>query len=328
MKRSTAMNNFDWSDLAFGSKKVINNLNAIFVAAPREISQDRFKQLVKDYLPKSNIILGISKDPYVAGLETQPQFRTLKLQTVQGIIDKVNGVSGKNKIYVLSYFQRETNYIFEKLKFSKVLLVNGSWHHAFHNLPAYYALVNSGKIYEHISPFTNEQEAKSYNDFIFKEIAKQLPEPVSKNYSDVEMMHHAQHAAKLSFDYNFQTGASLGKKNSRNYKYLARTFNRVVPYQTYAMHYGASRETNFSPPHDLNHYDTVHAEAEMIIKAQKEKMSLKGTTLFINLMPCPACARMLAETDIQEFVYGADHSNGYAVNLLEQADKKVRRLVI
>jgi deoxycytidylate deaminase len=44
-------------------------------------------------------------------------------------------------------------------------------------------------------------------------------------------------------------------------------------------------------------------------------------------MPCPACARMLSQTDIEEFVYSIDHSEGYAVKMLEAAGKKVRRIV-
>ena len=50
--------------------------------------------------------------------------------------------------------------------------------------------------------------------------------------------------------------------------------------------------------------------------------------MFINLMPCPTCARMLAMTDIEEFVYSIDHSDGYAVKMLEAAGKKVRRVVV
>jgi deoxycytidylate deaminase len=112
------------------------------------------------------------------------------------------------------------------------------------------------------------------------------------------------------------------------YKPLGGAFNKVVPYQTYAMHHGSAREKNFSPANDLNHYDTIHAEVALLINAQKNKTDLAGTTLFINLMPCPTCARMLSQTDIEEFVYSVDHSDGYAVKMLEAAGKKVRRVVL
>ena len=86
---------YDWTDLAFGSKKPLNELNAIFIAAPRELSATRFKQLVKTYLPQANLILGLAKEGFVLGLENQPQFGTLQAETVEPIIAKVNASSFK-----------------------------------------------------------------------------------------------------------------------------------------------------------------------------------------------------------------------------------------
>lgn len=154
----------------------------------------------------------------------------------------------------------------------------------------------------------------------------ELPRP-QKPLTEEEMAAHAAKIATYSYDYSFQTGVALGKPVKNNYKLLACAFNKVVPFQTYAMHFGTSREMHFSPPHDLNHYDTIHAEVALIITAQKERISLAGTTLFINLLPCPSCARMLCETDIQDFVYQHDHSSGYAFDLLQKAGKHVRRIV-
>jgi dCMP deaminase len=314
--------NFEWSELAFGNKKPINDLRATFIAAPRELSAERFKQLVKMYLPQGNIVLGLAKESHVLGLDDQPQFRTLEAKVVEPIIAKVNAASPSHKIYTLRYFQREAQYVFEKLSFKKVVLVNGSWHRTFHTRPEYYTLVNKSTKYDMVSPFASEAEAKAYEGRVLP------PVPVPKGlFTPKEMSELAQEIAKWSFDYSFQTGVALGRKKGTKYELLARAFNAVVPYQGYAMHHGAAREVNFSPPNDLNHYDTVHAEVELIIHAQKHKIDLRGTTLFINLLPCPMCARMFSETDIAEFVYNQDHSGGYAISLLEAAGKKVKRIV-
>ena len=313
---------FDWNDLAFASKKPLSSLKATFIAAPREISPARFTQLIKEYLPKGNIILGLAKESFVLGFEGQPQFRMLALETVKGIIDKVNNSPSKYKIAILSYAQRDLIHIINKLDARGFIGVNGSWKYSFHTQPPYYALMQRGIPYQLVSPFADEIEAKH-----FAAQTKLFQPPTSGTYSDQEMLDIAATAAKQSYDYSFQTGVSLGRKKGGKYTLLATTFNPVVPYQTYAMHSGASREVNFSPPHDLNHYDTTHAEVELLIKAQKESINLAGTTLFINLLPCPACARMLSQTDIAEFVYKEDHSNGYAVKMLELAGKKVRRVV-
>lgn len=316
--------NYDWADLAFASKKPLNELNAIFIAAPRELSAKRFTQLVKQYLPQGNIILGLSKDPYVAGLEDQSHFRMLELATVQAIIDKVNVSKTPHKIATLSYFQRETTYILEKLDFKKVVFINGSWYHAFHQRPEFYTLTQRQVSFEKVSPFADTTEAKSYAETH----APEPPHIIRKMISEIDMMALAAEAAKCSWaSSEFQTGVALGRKEGSGYQPIITTHNRIVPYETYAIHHGSAREQHFSPPNDLNHYNTNHAEIELVTTAGREGIDLTGTTLFINLLPCPTCARMFTSTAITEFVYAMDHSNGYAIKILEAAGKTVRRLV-
>jgi deoxycytidylate deaminase len=313
----------DWSDLAFGSKQGLKDLQAIFIVAPREMSARRFKQLIKDYLPKGNLVFGMAQEDYVLGLELQPQFATLRLESVKPIIDKVNTSASANKVYTLTYSQRDITYILEKANFKRVILVNGSWYRAFHRRPEYYTLVKNHITYEMVSPFFDEQEAKQYPETVT------LPSiPKEGYFSQSEIIELVDQSAKHSYDYGAsQTGAVLGLKENNKYKLLATAHNEIIPYETYAMHFGSSREKNFSPLHDLNHYDTNHAEVGIIVAAQKHKLDLSGSTLFINLLPCPTCARMLVTTDIAEFVYSEDHSSGYAANMLESAGKKVRRLI-
>lgn len=317
---------FDWSELAFGSKKPVNDLRATFIAAPRELSAARFKALVKHYLPQGNIVLGLAREAYIDGFDGQPQFRTLQAADVQDIIARVNAASPQHTIHTLTYFQRDTAYLLEKLRFARVVLVNGSWQYSFHTRPAYYTLARRGTPYEMISPFMDEHEARTYESVVTEQIAEKHPFRRG-TYGEPAMLEIAREAARYSFDYSFQTGVAIGKKTRDKYSLLLWAYNKVVPYQTYALHHGAARETHFSPPNDLNHYDAVHAEVEAILSAGKTPINLEGTTMFINLMPCPSCARMLAETGITEFVYSMDHSDGYAVRMLEAAGKQVRRVV-
>ncbi len=317
-------NDYDWSDLAFESKKPLSGLKATFIAAPREISAARFTQLVKEYLPTGNIILGIAKEPYIDDFTDQPQFKTLKQSDIQSVVDKVNSSASPHKITILRYFQRDLISIIEKIKPNQAIFINGSWHYSFHTLPIYYALTNHHIPYALVSPFIDESEARLYENII----SKQIKLPNQTLFTDEQQIMDAVNVvAKSSFDYGFQTGVVLARKTKNGYEFITSSRNRVLPYQTYAMHHGASREINFSPPNDLNHYDTIHAEMEMLVKAQKEKIDLKGTTLFINLMPCPTCARVLCTTDIDEYAYVNDHSNGYAVGLFQKCGKKVKRII-
>lgn len=319
-----ASDSFDWSDFAFGSRKVLQELKAIYIPAPREISPKRFAQLIKAYLPKGNILLGLSKERFVRELEGQPQFATLQPKTVQPIIGTVNASKAPHKIYTLHHSQRDTIFIFEKVRFQRVLLIQGSWYKAFHFRPEYYALVNRGTPYHLLSPFADEQEAMQYP------LQTLLPSlPTEGQFDTLGLLDIASQAARHSYDYGgFQTGVALGiSQQPSGYRLLMTAHNTVVPYETYAMHYGASREKYFSPMQDMNHYDTIHAEMALVIKAQKAGIDLSCTTLFINLLPCPQCSRTLSQTDIAEIVYTEDHTAGYAVQMLEKAGKKIRRVV-
>jgi deoxycytidylate deaminase len=328
---------FDWTELAFASKKPVRSLKATFIAAPRELSTERFKEFVKEYLPKGNVVLGIAKEEYIDGFEGQPQFRTLKLEDVQELIDIVNRRKAiPHHIYTINYFQRELPFLIDELNFSSVVLVRGSWQYMFHTSPAYYRLMQSKIKYVMTSPFTDETEAREYSKKIDRIYERwEIDYFHHDGYSEKAMFELAATAAKLSFDYNFQTGLAIGRKigsttenDEQRYRALGVAYNEVVPFSTYAMHYGNVREIHLSPPNDLNYYDTNHAEVDLIVGAVKHKVDLTGTTLFINLLPCPTCARMLSKTDIEEIVYSVDHSEGYAIKMLEAAGKKVRRVVL
>lgn len=318
---------FDWGELAFSSKKPIRELGATFIAAPRELSQKRLVQLVKKYLLLGNVVIGISKEPFVVGFEGQPQFRMLGLDAVEGLARKIRASSSPNKLYMFGYSQREQKYLFEKTGFKRVVVINGSWKYMFHTTETFYALARAGVSYEQVSPFADEQEARDFEASVWPELSGLAVPKTQGLLSETEMLAAADRGSRASFDHSYQTGVSLGKKAEGGYELLGTSFNKVVPYQTYAWHHGPSREVNFSPPGDLNHYDAVHAEVEMIIKAAEQKLELDSATVFINLLPCPSCARMLAETKIAELVYSEDHSAGYAVQLLEKAGKTVRRVV-
>jgi deoxycytidylate deaminase len=322
-----------WPEIAVGKsgKSRLRELDAVFIAAPREISKSRLIKLMQQLLPKHNVVLGIAQEEYVDGFEGQPQFRTLQLEDVLDTVAKINGhKTVPHNIHILQYAQRDLPFILNDIRFHKVLFVRGSWKYVFHNSPAYSVLAAKGQDYEFISPFVDKKEALAYEDKIDDELITWMAQYMNTDFSEREMMGLAAKAARFSYDYSFQTGAVLGKKlpAGKRYELLMGGYNRVVPFQTYAMLNGASREEHFSPSHDLNHYDTIHAEVDLILNVQVKKIDLKGTTLFINLMPCPSCARMFTKTGIEEFVYSIDHSEGYAVKMLEAAGKKVRRVVL
>lgn len=322
--------NFKWADLAFASKKPINQLKATFILAPRKMSVTRFKQLVKQNLSTGNILLGLSAEDYVLGFEGQPQFEMLSLNDVQSVIDNVNKAKLPHKIYTLEYSQRDAVHIINKLKVNGVLLINGSWKLAFHLSPSYYALVENKIPFSFNSPFYDDNEAKEYAKKTNKLIQKKLDlaKIKTESYSELEVIRLVDRVAQQSYDNTFQIAAAIAKPKSKGkYQIQHTSYNSIVPYETFAMHHGASREKFLSPPNDLNHYDTVHAEVSLVIEAAKANTDLSKSTLFVNVMPCPVCSRVLVKSGTKRIVYVHDHSDGYAVSMLGQAGIKVERLV-
>ncbi len=317
------MNNHElnWSDMAFGSKKPLKSLKAIFIAPSRQMSQTRFVQIIKKYLPLGNIVVAISKENYILGYDNQPQFKTLDKSVIEKVITKVNSSTSVHKITILNCSQKDVLDIYNSAKFKSVLLVNGSWQYSFHLRPEYYCLVNNNIPFEYISPFADEAEAISYDKSIGL-----IDNKINQNLvvSEAEALSVAIAARRDSFDTSFQTGVALAEKVKGGYKIIKTYYNKTVPYRTFAWHYGAQREKHCAMPGDLTYYDTVHAEILMAIDGK----NLDDKTLFIELLPCPNCARMLCETGISEIVYSLDHSDGYAVKLLEKAGKTVRRHVV
>ena len=52
----------------------------------------------------------------------------------------------------------------------------------------------------------------------------------------------------------------------------------------------------------------LHAEQNAILYAAKNKVDMKGATLYVTLAPCIACARMIFSMGIQKVIY----KNSYA----------------
>ncbi len=317
------MNEINWSDITQSEINLLNSLDATFIAAPRVVSDARLLQMIKKYLPKGNIVLGVANENYILGFENQPQFSTLKIANDHKLISKVNNSNSLNKIAILRYNQSDVSKIYDSVKFQRVILVNGSWLYSFHLRPEYQVLNDNNIPLKFVSPFADEEEMVNYA----KKFNPQIPKP-GMLLNDKEMICVANDVAKNSFDNSFQTGVSLGIKQGEKYILVDSAYNTVVPYITYAWHNGASREKYKCMPGDLNHYDAIHAEVMLILQSQKRRYDTKGSTIFINLLPCPNCAKMLCEFDFDKIVYVHDHSNGYAVELLEKAGKVVRRTKI
>lgn len=317
----------DWNKLSEKRKKEISKSKPVFIIGSRELSKAKIKK-IKFSLSKSKILWGILKNRYILDFEDCPQFETMKKEDLLDSLD--------NQIEILEYFQRDLKYILKELDFSAVIFVNASWSKMLHIREEFWCVLNKKIPYKLVSPFVDEKEAKKYFDKKNKKLKEKSKiisfefaswevgshRTKSKKLSDLEFMKVVDQVAKMSFDHVKQIGAVLVKEDV----VLAYAHNKIVPFETYAMHYGSVREKNFAPINDQNYYDTNHAEVELLLYALKNKLDLKGSSLYINVLPCPFCTKMILGTDISEIVYKEDHSDGYGYDMLIKGGKKVRRI--
>ncbi len=304
---------YKWSEIAFGKKpEGIKDKPFTFIHISRDISEARILELFKEYISTSNILWGIAEEEYIEGFDGQIQFETLKESSFKSLIDKVSKANISRELLFLKYNQRDARYIIESLKPKINVLVNGSWKSVFHQTQVFGTLVKNELKYKLVSAFTDEKEAKEYEKKVKKVIDRTTKLPTILKES--EYLEALTTVSKRSFDHSFQVGSILLKGN----KVIASAHNEIVPFETYALLNGSLREKNFTPQNDLNFYDTHHSELGILNICLNKGISLKGTTLLVNLLPCPTCAKALAHTTISRVIYHLDHSSGYSFDLLKR----------
>lgn len=55
----------------------------------------------------------------------------------------------------------------------------------------------------------------------------------------------------------------------------------------------------------------VHAEENVILRAARNGVSIKDAILYISLFPCSKCARVIANSGIQEIVYNKEKTDAF-----------------
>ncbi len=290
----------------------------ILILGSREISSERIIQLSSQLLKNTDrkIVWGVFTEEFIKGLENSPQFRTLTIKKLKESLEQLDN----SRINILEYPQTHISTIIANHNWSAVIGINGSWHRAFHYREEYQTIKKLKIPLKFVSAFADEAEALQYEAKILK-TRPALSINFGENCSKKKIFQLVDEVASYSFDNTWQTGAVLTK----NDQFLLATYNKIVPFETYALLHGASKERYRTPSQDLNYYDTNHAEVEIILEAAKREIKLEGCSLYINLMPCPICSRMLARTEIKEIVYKDSHSNNYAITILEKAGKSIRQ---
>ena len=70
----------------------------------------------------------------------------------------------------------------------------------------------------------------------------------------------------------------------------------------------------------------IHAELNCILKAQREGISIEGSTLYVTRSPCEHCASLIIETGISRVVYADEYRSLVGVENLKMAGVVVERM--
>ncbi len=315
----------EWETISDKNKSYLKNLKPIFILGGVRTTEKRLSFLVKNLIKQNkNVLIGVLKDKFINGFEGQEQFETQSFEDTKKIINKLETDFNK-KITILFYFQRNTKYILKDIDPSFVLIFNSSFKYAFHFTEIFYTLIKQKINYKLISPFFDKNEALEFDKYyknILAKKAKKIQSFYGKDKKDIDIKKLLLLEQSLSFDHTFQTSLLFFQQN----KLIISAHNTIIPFSTHARHFGFLKEKNYSPPQDLNFYNTNHAEVNLLLKALENKFPLKNGEIYINLLPCPFCSRMLCKTGIKKVNFLYDHSNQYAQDLFKNCKIKIEKI--
>ncbi len=274
------------------------------------------------------LLFGCLKDEWIPGLEESLQFKPLPFEVCGKNISKLTKDEKQIKsIAILKHFHKDTKYIIKELKPFKVMFINGSWAGQIHYQSFYWKACDVGAKIELISPFTSDREARRFAMKVCKEYEKTKLYSKTKKYGEKEIFQILNKKRKQSWDWIGQVASALVKGG----KILALEHNKVLPYEAYQMHNGSIRERMQIPSQEMIETQlTNHSECEVLESARRRKLNLKGSKLYVNLFPCPVCAKILSRTEIDEIVYCKDYNlgNDIGYKILKMMGKKLKRVVI
>ena len=70
----------------------------------------------------------------------------------------------------------------------------------------------------------------------------------------------------------------------------------------------------------------LHAEENAILFAAKNGISVNDCSMFVTVLPCERCARMIVQSGIKEVYYSEKYHNGRGLKLLKENKIKVKKI--
>ena len=120
------------------------------------------------------------------------------------------------------------------------------------------------------------------------------PDRVSRKAHDMKMMRIAVIESKKSSDWWRRIGGVIEKDG----QVLMVAHNQHEPNEQTSYVVGDPRDMVDPGTHNLL-YSSIHAEQLMVSQAARMGLNLSGTSLYINVFPCPECTKLVAHAGIK-----------------------------
>ena len=127
-----------------------------------------------------------------------------------------------------------------------------------------------------------------------------------KNYDekDVQLMKQALVLANESGCFWRQVASFIVKDD----KILYQAYNQMLPNKDECYKIGCIRD-DIEPGTQTEYCSVIHAEANCIAQAARNGVSLKDTSIYVTVFPCPACAKLIATSGIKKCFYNTGWAN-------------------
>lgn len=88
----------------------------------------------------------------------------------------------------------------------------------------------------------------------------------------------------------------------------------------------AGFENECEDEHNVTKAEVIHSEMNLIAKLAKSTDSGLGSTMYVTLSPCVACAKLIIQSGITKVIYDEQYRDSSGLALLEKAGIIVEQL--
>ncbi len=145
---------------------------------------------------------------------------------------------------------------------------------------------------------------------------------ITKKQFARDMLKVLEKEAQKSSDWWRQIASALVKDG----EVLHVSYNQHLPTDYNLDLYGDPR-SNFDAGEHIDKSTAIHSEANMIVWAAAEGVSVKGLDLYVHTFPCQNCAMLVAKAGIKNVYFKEGYSNLNSEDILKAYQVKVWRVI-